>query len=162
MERTDRGLISKNSPWFFIIIAAVVLVLDQVTKQLIKTHVTSFDVITVLPFFNIVYAENIGSAFGMFKSLGNAFFVSIAGLAVIAITVMMWRDKENRFGLSLILGGAVGNLADRIIYGYVIDFLDVHVAGYHWPAFNVADSALTLGTALIIVKMLLPNQARVL
>lgn len=137
--------------------AAVVFVLDQITKHLIKTNVTPFDVIRVLPFFNIVYAENVGSAFGMFKSLGNAFFVSIASLAAVVITVMIWRDKENRLELSLILGGAAGNLADRIIYGYVIDFLDVHVAGHHWPAFNVADSALSVGTTLMIVKMLLPK-----
>ncbi|MBF0328044.1 MAG: signal peptidase II [Nitrospirae bacterium] len=157
MERDNRKIISKNSPLFFIIIAAVVFVLDQFTKQIIKTNVTPFDVIRVLPFFNIVYAENVGSAFGMFKSLGNAFFVAVAGLAAVVITVMIWKDKENRLGLSLILGGAVGNLADRIIYGYVIDFLDCHAAGYHWPAFNVADSALTVGTTLIIVKMFLPN-----
>jgi signal peptidase II len=106
-----------------------------------------------LPFFNIVYVENIGSAFGMFKSLGNVFFIIVAALAMVFVSILIIKDKDNRLSFSLILGGAAGNLTDRIIRGYVIDFLDMYVGRYHWPAFNVADSALTIGIFLIALGL---------
>ncbi len=142
----------KNKTAFFFLIALSVFVLDQLAKYLIRTYIGPFDVIRVLPFFNIVYVENIGSAFGMFKGLGNTFFVIIALLAMALISALIIRDKDNRLIFSLILGGTAGNLMDRIIHGYVIDFLDVYAGRYHWPAFNVADSALTIGIALLICK----------
>ncbi|MCL4492604.1 MAG: signal peptidase II [Nitrospirae bacterium] len=142
----------KNKTAFFFLIALSVFVLDQLAKYLIRTYIGPFDVIRVLPFFNIVYVENIGSAFGMFKGLGNTFFVIIALLAMALISALIIRDKDNRLIFSLILGGTAGNLMDRIIHGYVIDFLDVYAGRYHWPAFNVADSALTIGVALLICK----------
>ena len=142
----------KNKTAFFFLIALSVFFLDQLAKYLIRTYIGPFDVIRVLPFFNIVYVENIGSAFGMFKGLGNTFFVIIALLAMALISALIIRDKDNRLIFSLILGGAAGNLMDRIIHGYVIDFLDVYAGRYHWPAFNVADSALTIGIALLICK----------
>lgn len=142
----------KNKTAFFFLIALSVFVLDQLAKYLIRTYIGPFDVIRVLPFFNIVYVENIGSAFGMFKGLGNTFFVIIALLAMALISALIIRDKDNRLIFSLILGGAAGNLMDRIIHGYVIDFLDVYAGKFHWPAFNVADSALTIGIALLICK----------
>jgi signal peptidase II len=138
----------------FFIVALTVFVLDQAAKYLIKTHVSPFEAIKLFPFFNIVYVENIGSAFGMFKSLGNIFFIAIASLAMVFVTFMMIKDKDNRLSLSLILGGAAGNLADRIIHGHVIDFLDFYIGRFHWPAFNVADSALTIGIFLLIIKTL--------
>ena len=140
----------KNKPLPFFLIALAVLVLDQFTKHLIKTHVGPFDTIRVLPFFNIVYAENIGAAFSMFRSLGNTFFITVKVLAVIILSVLIFKAKEHRFVFSLILGGAAGNLTDRIVHGYVIDFLDVYAGRYHWPAFNVADSALTIGIMLLV------------
>jgi signal peptidase II len=140
------------TPTYSFLIAFIIFVLDQITKYLVKSHVSPFDVIRVLPFFNIVYVENTGSAFGMFKSLGNIFFIIIAALAIVFVTVLIIKDKDNRVVFSLILGGAAGNLADRIIHGYVIDFLDVYLGKYHWPAFNVADSALTIGILLIIMR----------
>jgi signal peptidase II len=136
----------------FFVISLAVFILDQVTKYLITSHLSLFQVIPVLPFFNIVYVDNTGSAFGMFKGLGNPFFIGIAGAAIIAVAVMMIKDRENRLGLSLILGGAAGNLADRVIHRYVIDFLDFYAGKHHWPAFNVADSALTVGIALLLIK----------
>ncbi len=142
----------KNKTAFFFLIALSVFVLDQLAKYLIRTYIGPFDVIRVLPFFNIVYVENIGSAFGMFKGLGNTFFIIIALLAMALISALIIRDKDNRLIFSLILGGAAGNLMDRIIHGYVIDFLDVYAGKFHWPAFNVADSALTIGIALLICK----------
>ncbi|MBI3592939.1 MAG: signal peptidase II [Nitrospirae bacterium] len=130
----------KNRPVFFFLIALSVFILDQITKYLIKAYVGPLDVIRITPFFNIVYAENVGSAFGMFKSLGNTFFVIVALLAMAVVSILIIRDKDNRLIFSLILGGAAGNLMDRIIYGYVIDFLDVYIGGLHWPAFNIVCS----------------------
>jgi signal peptidase II len=136
----------------FFLISATILILDQYTKYLIKSHLSAFEVVGISPFFNIVYVENTGSAFGMFKNLGNAFFITIAILATIAVTFLIVRDSNNRVSFSLILGGAMGNLADRIVYGYVVDFLDLHAGKYHWPAFNIADSALTVGIVLLLTK----------
>ncbi|MBI5212308.1 MAG: signal peptidase II [Nitrospirae bacterium] len=142
------------TPKYAFVIALLVFVFDQITKYVIKANISPYQIIEVLPFFDIVYVENIGSAFGMFKSLGNFFFIVIAATAMVFVTVLMIKDKDNRLAFSLILGGAAGNLTDRIIHGYVIDFLDVHIGKHHWPAFNVADSALTIGISLLVVKMI--------
>ncbi len=143
----------KKSPLPFFLIAIIVFALDQATKYYIKTHIGPFDAVRLLPFLNIVYAENTGSAFGMFKAFGSAFFIVVSSIAVIALSVLIVRDKSNRLAFSLLLGGAAGNLFDRLIYGYVVDFLDIYVGNFHWPAFNVADSALTIGIALLFYKV---------
>lgn len=140
----------------FLAVALAVAALDQITKQLIVTHLGPFEVIEVTSFFTIVYVENTGSAFGMFRSLGNAFFIAAAVLAILFIGWLMVKDSDHRLILSLVLGGAAGNLIDRIRYGHVVDFLDFHIGGVHWPAFNVADSALTIGVTLLIITMLFP------
>lgn len=145
----------RKSHAFFFLVAVSVYILDQLTKYLIKSYISPFDVIRVLPFFNIIYAENTGSAFGMFKSLGNAFFVIVSAAAVIIVSVLIIKDKSNRASLSLVLGGAAGNLTDRLIHGYVIDFIDVYAGKFHWPAFNVADSALSAGIILLLIKTIL-------
>ncbi len=139
----------------FFSISLAICALDQFTKYLIKGHFHVFDVIAVLPFLNIVYVENTGSAFGMLRGLGNVFFIVIAAFAIAVVAFLIVRDGDNRLGFSLILGGAAGNLADRVTYGYVIDFLDLYAGKYHWPAFNVADSALTVGVALLLTKSIL-------
>jgi|SRR5208283_210431 len=140
-----------GSPVFFLV-AIVVFILDQLTKYLIKSYVGPFEVIRIFSFLNIIYAENTGSAFGLFKSLGNSFFVIVAIVAMVTVSVLIVKDKANRLVFSFILGGALGNVADRIIHGYVIDFLDLYVGNYHWPTFNVADSFLTIGIALLVIK----------
>ncbi|MBZ0156156.1 MAG: signal peptidase II [Alphaproteobacteria bacterium] len=142
----------KKKAALFFLLALCIFLLDQITKQLIIHHIGPFDTLRVAPFFNIIYAENTGSAFGMFKSLGNSFFIAVALGALIAVSVLLVRDGENRLLYSLVLGGAAGNLADRIRYGYVVDFLDLHIGSHHWPTFNVADSALTLGILLLLYK----------
>jgi len=144
----------KTENTFYFLLSAVVLALDQATKYLVKGHIALYEVIRVFPCFNLVYVRNVGSAFGLFRSLGNTFFVVIALVAMIVIAVMMIKEPENRPVFSLILGGAAGNLADRLMQGYVVDFLDVYVGNYHWPAFNVADSALTVGIFLLAVNLL--------
>ncbi len=147
----------KKGPLF--LIALLVLAADQATKYLIKGSLSPEEVIPVLPFFDIVYVENTGSAFGMFKSLGNIFFVSVSVIAMAAVSFFMVKGKEDGLGLSLVLGGAAGNMLDRLFRGYVVDFLDIHAGGAHWPAFNVADSALCIGVILILARSLFPKKA---
>jgi signal peptidase II len=142
----------KKSPVLFFCLSLIILALDQATKYYIKTHIGPFDPLRILPFFDIVYVENTGSAFGMFKFLGSSFFIVVSVVAIIVLSVLVIKDMRNRIAYSLLLGGAAGNLLDRLFYGHVIDFLDVYVGRYHWPAFNVADSALTIGIALLFFK----------
>lgn len=132
------------------LIVFAVVVLDQVTKYVITTKLPLHDSREVLPFLHIVHVRNTGAAFGMFKMLGNTFFIVLSVFAIFFVLVLFLRKAYNRFGLSLIVGGAIGNLIDRISYGYVVDFIDVFVGTFHWPAFNVADSALTVGIAIIL------------
>jgi len=141
---------------FFFLLSLFVLLTDQATKYLILNNLRLHEEIPVTSFFNIVYARNTGSAFGMFKELGNPFFIAVALLAIIVVIILLIKDEHNRGGFSLILGGAAGNLADRISHGYVIDFLDIHLGRHHWPAFNVADSALTAGVFLLLLRVVVP------
>lgn len=139
------------------VLALVVFVLDQGTKYFIMKSLDLYQVIRALPCFNVVHYRNVGSAFGMFKGLGNPFFIVVSTAAIVAVSVMIFKDDDNRLGFSLILGGAAGNLADRIAHGYVIDFLEFYVGNFYWPAFNVADSALTIGIVLLMVKSVWPR-----
>jgi signal peptidase II len=148
----------KRSPVLFFILSAVVLAIDQATKYYIRTYVGFFEHIRVLPFFDIVYAENTGSAFGMFKAFGSSFFIIISLAAIVILSVFLIKDQSNRIAFSLLLGGAAGNLTDRLLYGHVIDFLDIYVGTHHWPAFNVADSALTLGVILLLLSVVFCNR----
>ncbi len=128
-----------------------VTALDLVTKQVADSSISPYEPVEVLPFFNLVNVQNRGAAFGMFEAFGNAFFIIIAFAAIAFIIYLLLKTRENPFALSLIMAGAIGNLVDRITLGYVRDFLDFHAGGSHWPAFNVADSALTVGLGIIIV-----------
>ncbi|TAN43120.1 MAG: signal peptidase II [Nitrospirae bacterium] len=135
-----------------LMISFTVFALDQLTKLLILRTLHFLDVVTVLPVFNIVYYRNIGSAFGMFRELGNLFFITVSSVAIICILILIYKDRENSYGLALILGGAAGNLLDRLLHGYVIDFLEFHAGRHYWPAFNIADSALSLGILLLLLN----------
>jgi len=141
----------------------LVLILDQWTKHLVDSGMylhQSFPV--VKGFINITYVRNPGAAFGFLSgihsSLRVAFFflVSAAAIVLIVYYLKKYRVKDMLLAssLSLILAGAAGNLIDRVRFGEVIDFVDVHVAGHHWPAFNVADSAISIGAVLLIWDML--------
>ncbi|QWR77447.1 signal peptidase II [Candidatus Magnetomonas plexicatena] len=134
-------------------VSLAVFVLDQVTKYLITFKLTLYDVVPITSFFNIVSARNLGSAFSTFQSLGNPIFITITLIALVVIIVLMIKsDKREALSYSLLLGGAAGNLFDRIVRGSVVDFLDFHIGSYHWPAFNIADSALTIGIFYIILN----------
>jgi len=135
----------------YLLLSLAVFISDQATKLFIVKTMRLLEVKEIFPFLNMVYYRNIGSAFGLFKQLGNLFFISISLAAVVVIGLLLLKDRDSRAGLSLILGGAAGNLADRILHGYVIDFIEVHAGRHFWPAFNIADSALTIGMILLLV-----------
>ncbi|MBI5492993.1 MAG: signal peptidase II [Deltaproteobacteria bacterium] len=138
----------------FFITAASVIIADQATKAYIAARLWPNQVIEAVPgVFNIVYLKNPGAAFGILNEGGSLrrvilAGVSVAALAVIGFLVRESKDRLTSFSLSLIAGGAVGNLIDRVRFGEVVDFLDFHIGAYHWPAFNVADSAITVGVIL--------------
>jgi signal peptidase II len=147
-------------------VALVVLILDQLTKWL-ALEVLQLDVrpIVVTPFFNLVMVWNQGVSFGMFNSLGTMGPWLLAGLALaVVIGLLFWLQKaEGRLtppALGLVIGGALGNVIDRVAYGAVVDFLDFHIAGYHWPAFNIADSAICIGAVLLLADSLLAPERR--
>ncbi len=144
----------------FLIITILTIAADQITKALILEHIRYYESIRLLPFFQIVNVQNTGAAFGLFRSLGNTFFVVLTVLAVVFILYLMLKDDGDSLSLSFILGGAVGNLIDRLRLGYVVDFLDFHIGEHHWPAFNLADSALTIGIGLLFLRMLLSGRER--
>jgi signal peptidase II len=144
----------------FFAVSSLILVLDQVTKHLVVTYLFPSGMIPLLPFLNLVYVENVGSAFGLFKSLGNTFFVVISFAAMAAVAAIMVREASHRLSFSLVLGGAAGNLVDRLVRGYVVDFLDVYVGRFHWPSFNVADSALTVGIIVLLAGSLRGTRVR--
>jgi signal peptidase II len=95
----------------------------------------------------------------MFQELGATFLIIVAAIAIIFVSVLIIKDPNNRLAYSFLLGGAAGNTADRIIHGFVIDFLDFYIYKYHWPAFNVADMALTAGVFLLIIKMFIMSSS---
>lgn len=144
------------------LIAFLVILSDYFTKKAIVAKVMPFDHINVLPFLRIVHVENKGAAFGLFAGLGNIFFMTASVIAIIVVLFYIFRFARGLevYSLSLIFGGAIGNLLDRIRYGKVIDFIDIYVGEWHWPAFNVADSALTVGIILFIGANLLSGKAR--
>ncbi|MBI2319510.1 MAG: lipoprotein signal peptidase [Betaproteobacteria bacterium] len=141
----------------WIVLAACVVAVDQATKWAITGVLRAGEVRAVLPNFNLVLTFNPGAAFSFLSDAAGwqrPLFIGVAILASVIITALLWRGRGKSVfcaGLALILGGALGNLWDRIDSGYVVDFLDFHAFGYHWPAFNAADSAITLGAALLIL-----------
>ncbi|GBE05697.1 MAG TPA: signal peptidase II [Nitrospirae bacterium] len=130
-----------------------VILLDYFTKWIIETRVHPREVINVLPFLNIVNVKNTGAAFGMLSGLDNRIFIAIAIIAIILVITYILKTTDNfeALSVSLILGGAVGNLLDRLKIGKVVDFIDFFAGEWHWPAFNVADSALTIGIILFVL-----------
>lgn len=152
----------KNVYWLWLSFA--VIVVDQITKQLVAKGMELYEVIPLLPFLNLTRMHNTGAAFSMMSSASPLFFIAL-GLAV-SVGVLVWlrRNKSGEqlmaIALVLIQGGALGNIIDRATRGHVVDFIDFHVAGWHWPAFNVADSAIVVGAGLLLVDMVVNKDAR--
>ncbi len=143
-----------------LIVAVAAAVVDQLSKLWILYGVMAPPrVIEVTPFFNLVLAWNKGISFGMFNTdtaYGPWLLTGLAVVIVIALGIWLWRADTRwvALALGLVIGGAVGNVVDRVRFGAVVDFLDVHAFGYHWPAFNVADSAICVGAAILILESL--------
>src|SRR5580658_1321977 len=148
---------------FPFLIAAALVVFDRFSKGLIKAHLSAFDSITVIPgLLNIVHTENPGIAFGMLANVSGAWRdvlligFSVAVLIAISSVLLFSTSQLNawsRTALGFILGGAIGNLYDRIVNGTVTDFVEVHAGAHYFPAFNVADSAITVGACLLLLDM---------
>jgi signal peptidase II len=137
-------------------LSGAILVLDQITKFLAATHLAARHAVEVTPFLNLVLVYNPGAAFSFLASASGwqrPFFIAVALIASVWIVWLLRRHPQQTLfslALSLILAGAVGNVIDRILFGAVIDFLDFHAFGWHWPAFNVADAAITCGAVLLV------------
>ena len=158
------------------LVSGIIIFLDQLTKTVIQERMMLHESIPVIPnFFNLTYIRNPGAAFGLFVQANTTvrmtFFVSITLVAIAVIGYLFlktyqedahrdiphpsWQNWGVRGGLTLVLGGAIGNLIDRLRYGEVIDFLDFYIGRYHWPAFNVADSSITVGVSLLFLATFL-------
>jgi signal peptidase II len=140
--------------WLYV--SLTVVVIDQLSKKIIGNAFALGDSLTITPFFNLVLAYNTGAAFSFLADGGGwqrFLFMTIALVASVVIASLLRKHRGNplfSLALALILGGAIGNLVDRTLLGHVIDFVQLHAAGYYFPAFNVADSAITVGAALLI------------
>jgi signal peptidase II len=151
----------KNKYSWVAAIAGMVVILDQLTKSLVIKHFSLHESVKVVPgFFSLTYVRNPGAAFGILAGASGSwrtiFFttVSLAALAVIATLVRKTSDRLPLIAFSLIAGGAVGNFIDRVRFGEVVDFIEWYYRSFHWPTFNIADSAITVGVALLAIDML--------
>ena len=147
---------------YFFLIAAIVLLLDRITKWAVAGNIALHDSVAIVPgFFRLTHVQNSGAAFGLFAESAAQWkvgaLVSFSVLALVVVAALLWRNghclSTTTIALSLILGGAMGNLWDRVFTGHVVDFLDFYVGSYHWPAFNVADSAIVIGALLLVSEI---------
>ncbi|WP_255722407.1 signal peptidase II [Ectothiorhodospira lacustris] len=155
-QKTEKNMIK----WLWLSFA--VIVLDQITKRIAEYQLVQFAPMEILPFLNFTLVYNQGAAFSFLSDAGGwqRWFFTLLAIGV-SIILVWWMAKLQReeagtaAGLALIVGGAIGNVIDRIWHGHVIDFIDMHYAGYHWPVFNIADSAITVGAVWLIAANLL-------
>ena len=164
LHMEERPRRDARAPLLFI--ALLVIVLDRVTKIWVAKTVAAGSGITVIPHvFRITHVLNTGAAFSMFADSASPLAVRIglivfSIIAVATVFALLWRYgrvwSPAAIGFALVLGGAVGNLYDRAVLHYVVDFLEVHIGSYHWPDFNVADSAITVGAVLLLAEMVWP------
>ncbi|WP_096087313.1 signal peptidase II [Agaribacterium haliotis] len=148
----------KYLPWLWFVIALIIILLDQWTKHLAVAGLEYAERIAVTPGFNITLRYNYGVAFSIFDNIDGGQRWPLSALAFvisIALCIWIWRIGRQKslevLGLALVLGGAIGNLYDRVLLGYVVDFIEVYWRSYYWPAFNIADSAICVGAALLLI-----------
>ena len=148
---------------YFFLIAGAVVLLDRLAKRAVASNIPLRDSVTVIPgFFHLTHVQNTGAAFGLFAESTAQWkigaLVSFSVIALLIVCGLLWKNSHalstTTIGLSLILGGATGNLWDRMTSGHVVDFLDFNVGSYHWPAFNVADSAIVIGAILLVSEII--------
>ncbi len=151
----------------FLVIILLVVVCDQLSKLWILQNFALYDSTVIIPgLFNLTFLRNTGAAFGIFAGHPSwwrqLFFIGVAVIALVVILVFQRKlGRQNilyTISLAFIGGGAVGNLIDRVLYGSVVDFLDVYIGSHHWPAFNVADSAITVGVAIFLITQFLEDR----
>jgi signal peptidase II len=155
--------------WLMVVIAALIVVIDRVTKLWIVAHIRPGYAIVVIPrVFRLTHVLNTGAAFSMFESsaspsLVRNLLIAFSIAAVVVVVALLWKMGRSvtltSVALALILGGAIGNLYDRIRFAHVVDFLEVHIIHYHWPDFNVADSSIVVGACLLLLEMLRPQRS---
>lgn len=149
----------RNNQLRWVILSIIVIIIDLATKYLASQNLTYGQPVEILPFFNLTLLHNYGAAFSFLSNANTTWQVIVlsAIALIVAIVILIWlaRLPKNKnltaCALSLILGGALGNVYDRMIHGYVVDFLDFHINNYHWPAFNIADSAICIGAVILIL-----------
>jgi signal peptidase II len=154
---------SKVGRWYSL--AVLIVVLDQLTKQWVSSSFSYGESLELLPFLNLTLVHNMGAAFSFLSDAGGwqRWFFAIVSL-IVSVVLIVWlsrlpaRQYLLATALSLVLGGAIGNLWDRVFLGYVIDFVDIFYQKYHWPAFNVADTAITVGAILLILESLFSSK----
>ena len=161
------SLTLKNSGLSWLWLTLLWLIADQVTKQLVVSNFDLFQSVNVLPFFNLTYVHNPGAAFSFLADQDGWqrwFFTAIAAIASIVFGVWLAKTPKSHtllnIAIALMLSGALGNLIDRVLFGYVIDFLDFYIGNKHWPAFNVADSMIFIGAALMIIDSFKNDQLK--
>jgi signal peptidase II len=159
LTATGHGAMRK----YHLLIAFLVVLLDRLSKRLVASRISMHDSIRVIPgFFRITHVENTGAAFGLFADSPSewkiAMLVLFSLVALVIVVALLWKNSHSLtttgVGLSLILGGAIGNLWDRLVNGKVVDFLLFYIGQYQWPAFNVADSAIVVGAGLLVFEIL--------
>ena len=152
---------------YFFLIAAIVVLMDRLAKWAVATNIPLHDSVVVIPgFFHLTHVQNTGAAFGLFAESSAQWkvgaLVSFSVIALVIVSALLRKNSQclsTTIGLSLILGGATGNLWDRMVSGHVVDFLDFYVGSYHWPAFNVADSAIVIGAILLVSEIVFAKSA---
>lgn len=140
-------------------LAAVVIILDQVTKQVASNLLQMHQPVAVMPMFNWTLMHNTGAAFSFLSDAGGwqRWFFTVIAIAVSAVLIawtskLKQDEKGQAVAFMLVMGGAIGNVIDRLVYGYVIDFIEVYYQQWHWPAFNIADSAISIGVAILLIE----------
>ncbi|MEN1727264.1 MAG: signal peptidase II [Pseudomonadota bacterium] len=153
----------KYAAW--LVLAVIVVGLDFWTKNLATQNLVLYRPVPITDWFNLTLAHNEGAAFSLLADAGGWqrwFFTTVAVVISVILLIWLWRlPNRSRLlpsALMLVLGGAIGNLIDRLKFGYVVDFIDIHYQGWHWPAFNIADSAIVLGVILLLVDGFLPRR----
>ncbi len=151
----------RKSAWPWLFVSGIIIILDQFSKHLVAQHFFPGQAQRLLSFLNIRLSYNSGSAFGFLSDMGGwQVLFLILFVCVIAVVLIVWLIRTERsesllaFGLSLIIGGALGNLIDRVRWGYVVDFVDFHLKGWHFATFNLGDSAVCVGAVLLIIHFL--------
>ncbi|CDG22481.1 Lipoprotein signal peptidase [Xenorhabdus poinarii G6] len=156
----NKPICSTGLRWLWLVV--IVLLLDLGSKYWVLQRFTLHESMPLIPYFNLTYAQNLGAAFSFLADKGGWqrwFFALVAGAITVVLLVMMSRSsakqKLSNIAYALVIGGALGNLFDRLIHGFVVDFIDFYIGAWHWPTFNVADSAICIGAVLIIIESMI-------